>query len=167
MKKRLIFLLVLALSVFINTVPLIIFREKAGFSVYSPYSCIFMTVISTVALIAYDLRHKGNLLLEGRRMRFYVSDRAITFSEEYSRTFFWQFTHYCAMIPLFIPCIFFTKKPIHLIWTLLVAALTILLEIAYGIADTMKDVKEDKIVKQRLKRELEEQKKREELGRFK
>lgn len=71
------------------------------------------------------------------------------------------------MIPLFIPCIFFTKKPIHLIWTLLVAALTILLEIAYGIADTMKDVKEDKIVKQRLKRELEEQKKREELGRFK
>ncbi len=167
MKKRLIFLLIVSIPVLINTIPLLIFKDNVSFSEYSAYPGIMMTIVSTGTLLVYDFRHKGNIFVQGRRVKVFLPDQEYTFTKEYSRTFYWQFTVRCSVIPFFIPCIFFTSKPIHLIWTVLIAFVVVITSIVYGIADTMKDVKEDKIVKQKLEQQLKEQQQKEELGRFK
>ena len=164
MKKRLIFLIIILISVFINIIPLVVFRENISFSKYSIYPCLFMSGVGLTAFKAYIYRRQGDFLRYGRPFRVIGSSQ---YSKEYRRTFYWQFTVYCFIIPFFIPCIFLSAKPIHLLWTICVALLSVCCQIIYGIIGTIEDAKKDKITKQKLNEKLQEQEKKEELGRFK
>lgn len=168
MKKRLIFLLCFSVSLLMNIIPLFVFKERIAFCKYSYYSFIAMILIIANGIMSYFLRHKKNYLQFGTsRIGVFGPDRDFTFTEEYSRKFFWQFTVYWFSIPFYIPCMFFGTKPVHSLWTVGVIFAPQIIFIIYSIISALKDVKENRSTKQKQEQELKEQQQREELGHFK
>lgn len=166
--KKIIFICFFALSVLINIVPLLIFRDSMVFSEQSIASAGIMILVSANGILSYFLRHKGNFLsLRRRQFGAFSANKDYTYTKEYNREFFWQFLVYCLAIPFYIPCIFFVSKWPHLLWTLCVLFAPQVIYIVYGISNTLKDVKEYRLAKQKKEQELKEQMQKEELGRFK
>ena len=167
MKKRLIFLLCFSVSLIINIIPLFVFKEKVAFSNVSYYPLIVMVVLSAHGLLCYFCRHSGNYLLYVRtRWGMFGSDQDYTFEKEYSREFYWQFIVYCFAMPFYIPCVFFSTKFVHLLWTMCVF---VALPLVYFINDMVKyfkDIKEKRKKSLKREQELKKQKEREELGYF-
>ena len=167
MRKRLLFLLFMSISVLINSIFMLIFKDCISFSESSAFSALIMIFASANGLLSYFLRHKKNYLSFGTpRGGAFGPDLEFTFTEQYNREFFWQFSVYWFAIPFYVPCIFFATKPIHSLWTLVVLAVPQIVYIGYGIVNTLKDVNEYKSRKQKRDQELKEQQQREELGRF-
>ncbi len=168
MKKRLLFISLFALSILINTLPLLIFKNALVFTAQSAVSVVIMVLVSINGIISYFLRHKGNFLSFGKpRGNALSDDKDYTFTKEYNKEFSWQFTVYCLTIPFYIPCIFFVSKWEHLLWTLCILIIPQLIYVAYGILNTFKDVKDYRLEHQKQAKELQEQIKNEEMGRFK
>lgn len=168
MKKRILFAGLFTLSILINTAPLLIFKNSIVFSTQSVVSVIIMTLVSINGVASYFLRHKGNFLSFGKpRGNALSDDKDYTFTKEYNKEFFWQFTVYCIAIPFYIPCIFFVSEWEHLLWTLCILIIPQLIYVVYGILNTFKDVKEYRLEQQKQEKELQEQLKNEEMGRFK
>ena len=168
MKKRIVVICFFLFSLVINIIPLFVFKDKVGFSNASYYPLIVMVALSAHGLLCYFCRHKGNYLLYVRSpWGAFGSDQEYTFEKEYNQEFYWQFIVYCFVIPFYIPCIFFSTELVHLLWTMCVF---IVLPIIYFTNDMVKDLRERKKTrreKQKREQELEDQRKREELGYFK
>lgn len=168
MKKRLIFIFFMSISILINTIPLFVFKHSIAFSMLSRFPLIVMILVSVNGILSYFFRHKRNFLHFGTpRGSIVVTNKDYIFSKEYIREFYWNFIVYCFAIPFYIPCIFFSTKPIHSLWTLCVLSAPQIVFIVYGIMNTLKDVKEDKLKKEQLAKERLEQERREELGKWK
>ena len=168
MKKKIVFLCFLAVSVLLNLIPLFVFKNNITFPEHSYFPIIAMTLLSLNGILSYILRHKNNYLSFGTpRGRALGADQTHTFSKEYRREFYWQFIVYWVAIPFHIPCIFFSNKPIHSIWTLCVIFAPQLVFVIYGLINTFKDVKESRSKQLEQEKELKEQQRREESGHFK
>ena len=170
MKKRIVVICFFLFSLVINIIPLFVFKDKVGFSFVSIFSALAMIGIVMNGIQSYLLRHKTNYISFGTIRgitTMYGPDREITFTEEYSREFYWQFVLYWFAVPFYIPCIFFAAELVHFLWTVCVVFVP---QTAYLINDVVKGLRERKErrkEKQKREQELEEQRKREELGYFK
>lgn len=166
MKKRIVVICFFSLSLLINIIPLFIFKDKVGFTYISIYSLIFMIAMSLNGLFAYIFRHKRNYLnLENRSISF--SDKAYTFTEKYTKKFYWQFIVYVFSIPFFIPCIAFGTRVIHGLWIICVVFVPQIIYFVNDIFEYATQIKEIRIDNQKHAQELKKQKEREELGYFK
>lgn len=166
--RKTVFICLFALSVLVNTVPLLIFKDSMVFSAQSVVSVVIMLLVSANGILSYFFRHKGNfLLLRKSHGSIFSANKDYTFTKEYSREFFWQFLVYCMAIPFYIPCIFFVSKWEHTLWTLCVLFAPHVIYVVYGIGSTVKDVKEYRAAQQKTEQELKEQMQKEEQGRFK
>ena len=170
MKKTLkyphIFCIVLAVLL-INAIPLLVFREKAGISVYSRFSIAIMVLDVVNGILACIYKHKGNFLVIGSSSSTFSADKEHTFTEEYEREFRLMLLIYCSAIPFYIPVIFFASSWAETLWAVLVFFAPQVIFIARGIYQTMQDVKEEKRVQAQREKERKEQEAREELGRWK
>ena len=167
MKKRIVVICFFLLSLVINIIPLFVFKDKVGFSNVSYYPLIVMIAMSFNGLFAYIFRYKGNYLelRRGRLISFFDQDSA--FTEEHTKKFYWQFIVYWFSIPFFVPCIAFCTMPIHCLWAFCVVLAP---QMVYFINDILEYSRERKEIRRENKKreqELEEQRKREELGYFK
>ena len=170
MKKRIVFICFFLFSLVINIIPLFVFKDKVAFSALSIFSALAMIGIVMNGIQSYLLRHKANYIsfctIRGITT-MYGPDREITFTEEYSREFYWQFVLYWFAVPFYIPCIFFGTELVHFLWTVCVVFVP---QTAYLINDIVKDLRKQKEIRREnkiRKQELEEQRKREELRYFK
>lgn len=168
MKKKLVFACVLLLSVIFNIIPVFILKNNISISRHSYIPLIIMTLVSANGILSYFLRHKGNFLAFGKpRGSALSSDKNYTFTTQYQNEFYWMFLIYCVTIPFYIPCIFFTTKWIHTLWTLCILATPQVIYIIHGISQTLKDINEYQAEKQKRDQQLKEQQRREEMGHFK
>lgn len=168
MKKKLIFIGILLTSVLVNTLPLFIFKDSIVLSKQSSVSFVVMLLVSANGTASYFLRHKGNFLSFGKPRGSALSeDKAYTFTDEYQKAFFLQFSVYWFAIPFYLPCIFFVSEWVHLLWTLCVIFVPQVIFIAFGVFTTIKEAKDYRLLQRNQDQELREQQKREEMGRFK
>ncbi|MBE6548006.1 MAG: hypothetical protein E7667_03895 [Ruminococcaceae bacterium] len=164
-----IFLLLTALSI----LSLVIFNGHVGITKYS-YPAIALAVFHILyGLLAYALRRKGNYLaFRTRLLRHwefipFMSDRAYTETEEYKQRFNFMLAIYYITVPLYIPCIFFTASAAAMPWAVLVPLVPQFIFVAMQIKTFSLEVKHRQEQKQALDRELDEQRKKEEMGRRK
>lgn len=172
MRRRKIFICVFAVSVLINIIPLLIFKDKAAVSHYAWFTIIIMLGISINGVVSFFVRHKVNYLSAASHRRFILTisldEQDYTYTEEYEKEFFWQFCVYWFAVPFYIPCIFFTSgRWESILWPAFVMLAPQLVYFTYDISKAIKDEKEYKVRKQKQEQELKEQKLREELGHFK
>ena len=169
MKKRKIFLCVVSVSVLINVIPLLIFKNKASLSNYSYFSVIIMIMAVIHGVFSFFLRHKRNFLLARKYAgSVFSEDKDYTFTEKYEREFFWQFCVFWFAIPFYIPCIFFVSgRFLRFLLPVCVYFIPQLIYIVYGISGTLKNVKEYRALQEKQKQELMEAQRREEMGYFK
>ena len=170
MKKRIVVICFFLLSLVINIIPLFVFKDKVTFSVLSIYPVAFMIAMSAYGIWCYFFRHKKNYLSFGSTREHEIMfgpDREVTFTKEYIRKFYWQFIVYWVAIPFYIPCIFFSTEVIHLLWILGVLFVPQVVYLADIIVGLPNHLKQNRDYREKRKQELEEQKKREELGYFK
>ena len=170
MKKRIVVICFFLFSLLINIIPLFVLKDKVAFSNVSIYPVSAMIVVSIYGIDCYIGRHKKNYLSFGstkeRSIRF-GPDREVTFTKEYARKFYWQFIVYWVAIPFYIPCVFFSTEAVHLVWTLCVIFVPQVVYLADIIVGLPNHLKENRDYREKREQELEEQKKREELGYFK
>ena len=169
-KKTIVFFSFFLLSLLINIIPVFIFRDKAHFSHISIYAVEAMFVVSTGGIWCYFVRHKENYLSFSTIRKYsiiYGPDREITFTKEFKRRFYWQFVVYWSAIPFYIPCIFFSTKLIHSLWTVGVVFAPQIIYFTYYTVKLKEEFRKRREARLKLKQELEEQKKREELGYYK
>lgn len=168
-KKALAVFLLFCFLILINIIPLLVFREKAQITSYSLIAVMLLIFVVIKGIDSYIFRHKGNYLTYARRGIFtvFLADRDYTFTPKYTKKFYRMLLVYCAAIPFYIPAIFFSSRPWHPLWAFLVFAAP---QFVFFIWDAREFRSEVKLAKQKeleRKRELEEQKAREELGRWK
>lgn len=167
MKKRIIFICFFTVSVLINIIPLLVFKEKAAFNNYSLYPLVFMILMSLHGL--FDCSKLFRIGFR-RKPRFFPGMSRLfgkSSEEEDEQAFFWQSLVYWVAIPFYLPCIFFGTKFEHLPWTLLVFFAPQIIYISYFLIVILIDAKKDKRIKQKHEQELKEQERREEMGHFK
>ena len=170
MKKRIVVICFFLFSLLINIIPLFVFKDKVGFSFVSIFSALAMIGIVMNGIQSYLFRHKTNYISFGTIRgitTMYGPDREVTFTKEYIRKFYWQFIVYWVAIPFYIPCIFFSTEVIHLLWILGVLFVPQVVYLADIIVGLPNHLKENRDYREKREQELEEQKKREELGYFK
>ena len=175
MKKRLIFLGCILISVLINVIILFIFKDKfihrehVIASWASFVSLLLMIAMVIIGILSYFYRRKDNFLsLATPRKNIMIIEKNCTYTEEQRRDFFWKFILFWFIIPFYIPCIIFSTKDYHCLWALALVAIP---QIVYFNSEITIPVikKERDRRKTRLKEEAElsEQQKRESEGKFK
>ena len=169
MKRRKIFICIFAVSLLINVIPLLIFKDKAAITYFSWFPMILMLIESVNGVIAFFLRHKGNYFTDGyRSIHIFSEDKDYTFTKEYKDEFFWQFCLYWFAVPFYIPCIFFVSGGWRkFLWTACVFFTPYLVYFIYYISKEIKAEKEYQIRKKKQEQELKEQMLREEMGHIK
>ena len=167
-KRRKIFICIFAVSLLINVIPLLIFKDKAAISIYSLFAVFVILVVSCIGISVYSQRYEGNYLYYPRPKYVPPKDDDHVFTEEYQNEFFWQFCVYWFAIPFYIPCVFFVSEPWgSILWPMCVFFAPYLVYFIYHISKMIRSEKKYQIRKQRHEQELKEQMLREELGRFK
>lgn len=143
--------------------------SNARVSSFSFPALFLMFIMLIHAILSYVLRHKGNYLLYSRfgYPNPFAPDKDYTFNDGYINRFFFMLKIYCLAIPFYIPQIFLTSSYIASIWALVTFFSPQVVYVIIGIADTLKEVKEDKAKKEQLERERLDQERREELGEWK
>lgn len=128
-----------------------------------------MIIMVIQAILSYVLRHKGNYLPFRRfgHPNPFTTDKDYTFKDSYVNRFFFMLKVYCLAIPFYIPQIFLTSSYFESLWALVVFFFPQIVYVIMEIADTLKDVKEDKAKKEQLDKERLAQERREELGKWK
>lgn len=157
---------VLIISLLINVLPIVIFREKAGITGSSFIAIIFLVLV----LI------NGFAACAGKDARIFAFSR-------YSRTSrFWRYnrptkadmkefwmaaTIYFFVIPFYLPIIFFSTSIADSAWCLLLLLIPNFTYIGIEIYKMSRKAKTEKLRQEQLEKERLEQEKREELGRWK
>lgn len=170
MKKKVFWIIYYAVAVLALVVALIFLRELINFSGYSAFP-IVGTLLLIVQVFFYPSRQRNNLYFwkihrEMRRWGYYEE-----FSEKQKEALYQEelpFTRRASKVALFcipfvIACAWFCSVPIKIIsgFFPLIPSFTFLIRLfSY-------EIKEAKISDENREKELEEQKKREELGKWK
>ena len=167
MKKRIVFICFFLFSLLINIIPLFVFKDKVTFSALSFFPVVIMIGTSLHGLYAYIFRYKENYLQLSRGRLISFFDQDYTFTEEYTKKFYWQFIVYWFSIPFFVPCIAFCTMPIHCLWAFCVVLAPQSVYWVNGILECSREQKEIRRENKIREQELKKQKEREELGYFK
>ena len=162
-----IFYITLAILI-INLIPVIYFRKSFVLSQYALPPIIVMSLVIVNGILSCVFKHKGNFLIIRKHHSFiFSSDKDYTFAEEYERNFRRMLLVYCTAIPFYLPVAFFASNWSQTLWTLLVLLVPQAIFIIHNIYETIHDVKKEKILQERLRKEKIEQERREELGHWK
>ena len=141
---------------------------RAHVSSFSLPAIFLMFCMVIHAILSYVLRHKGNYL-PFRRFGHpdpFATDKDHAFENSYMKRFSIMLGIYCIAIPFYIPQIFLTSSYTETLWALAVFFFPQFVYGILGIADTFKDVKEDKAKKEQLEKERLAQEQREEMGKW-
>ena len=177
MSRKKIFLCVMAASVFINAVILaimILCGNTPGFTVYSFYIAPIAIIYYVAGVVIYFRRYpKASIIdriseMKVRKDRLEIP-RTLSYEknvnpEMFMYLFTWQFCLYWFEAPFFINIILFAKSEwaVLLILPLLLGQEIIMSVVNFRAGAKILDERYNKVAK-----ELEEQKKREEMGHFK
>ena len=174
MNRRKIFLCVMVVSVFINAVIFVIMTLCGFEAKFSLVSLVFAPVVLLYAFIGVyiyyrrheeDVRYMSTWQQSFQDMHPYIKLPEVdTYSKEYMDTFTLHFCIFWFMFPFMITYELYVSLSLHILW--IFPLFFIPLEIAAINEDrTMR--KKYKIQRQKEAEELEEQKKREEMGHIK
>lgn len=155
-----------------NLLALFLFREQARFTAYSLIPTITAALVTVSGILAIPLRHKENFLVFRYRrstlfwifFSAFAEDDPRTYTEEYERTFRRRLLVFFLPIPFYIPVIFFVSGVPQMLLDLLLLFAPQFVFIAWGVRNTLKDVKAAKEKAAELEKERIEQERREELG---
>lgn len=170
MKKRTwLYFIIYGLVLAVNLLVLFCQKNNTDISFHSLPAIILMFLMMIHAASSYILRHKGNYLPFKRFTHLipFASDKDHTYKAEYLNRFFIMLKVYCLAIPFYIPQIFLTSSYAETLWALVPFFMPQLIYVIMGIADTLSDVKEDKIKKTQSEKERLEQERREAQGKWK
>ena len=167
MKRRSrLYFLAYAVVLAANILIVLLHKESARVSAFSSPAVFLMAAMVVQAILSYTLRYKGNYLWFGRfgQPKPFASDKDTALEEVYINRFFLMLKVYCIAIPFYIPQIFLTSSYAETLWALAVFFFPQVVFVIMGIADTIKDVKEDRIKKEQSEQERLLQERREEQG---
>jgi len=162
--------LVIGALLALNLLALFLFREQAKFTAYSFIPAISAATVTLMGVLAILLRHKGNLLFFRRSVFTHIffaafrEDDPYTYTEEYGQEFRRMLLVFFLPIPFYIPVIFFVSGVPQMLLDLLLLFAPQFVFIAWGVRNTLKDVKAAKERAAALEKERIEQERREELG---
>ncbi len=178
MSRRKIFLCVVGVSVVINAgifAAMNLCGHKAEITKYSLYAVLIALTYYIGGIITYFKRHSGDGMfakiagLNERKIPWQEMEYTETPAEDaryetYMRLFTWQFCVYWFAAPFFINIILFASSKWVLLWIfpLIFVPDAILVRVGLRAQEKKMDKEDQKIAK-----ELEEQKRREEMGHFK
>ena len=168
--KTIAIVLLFCFLVLINVLPVFVFRGKAALTDYSTYPIIFAVLVTIHGIMAFFFRHKGNFLVVGRYgglFRTFEPNVDYTYTEEYLKEFYRMLFIHFAVIPFHIPVIFFSTRTVHSLWSALIVSVPNMIYVVLEISKILHDVREQKQKELQQEKELREQEKREELGRWK
>ncbi len=135
--KRLWWWLFYAAIILLNTLPVILFHDRADINIFS--FLFFLLILASVVrgVVAYALRHKENYLLYPHlaKSKAFDSDDEETYTDEYQKSFQLMLAIHYAGIPFYIPCAFFLSEPIPVaIWACIIYGIpNILMTVIDGI----------------------------------
>lgn len=162
------------LSLVVNIVLLRVFRERSDITKDSWFPALLMFIVILNGVLACCYKHKANYLLIGtggthnpNHFAIWCEDKAYTFEEAYEIEFRWMLLVYCVAIPFYLPAIYLAKGGFCYLWGFVVLIVPQLVFWIYYICSSIKGGKEAKQRRLQAQKELEEQKKREELGYWK
>ena len=172
MKKKLalagLYLAILAL----NVLPVALFWEEAQFTSFSILPTVLMGYMILKAATCYIFRHKGDYLhFYGMpsffMLAFFAEDKDYAYEEAYTKRFFRGLHLYLAAIPFQLPFIFFVgDDPLPMLLSLLVFIVPDGIFLSKGIRETLQEARERKEARARQEKELLEQQRREEEGKW-
>ncbi len=172
-KHKSINALFICLVAFISIFPMVLFYQNIQITKYSiPAICVFAVHV-LYGLAAYFFRRKGNYLrfspifIRHFLFHFVEPDREQAFTKEYDQRFYRMLAVYCAVIPLYAPCIFLAGSASLMPLALIVFLLPQLVFIWAELRGVFHDVKKEQQKSLQQEEERKEQERREELGNYK
>ena len=172
MKKKLalagLYLAILAL----NVLPVALFWEKAQFTSFSILPTVLMGYMILKAAVCYVFRHKGDYLHFHGVPSFFIlalfaEDKGYTYEEAYTKRFFRGLHIYLAAIPFQLPFVFFVgDDPLPVLLSVLIFSVPDAIFLSKGIRETLQEARERKEARARQEKELLEQQRREEEGKW-
>ncbi len=167
MSRRKIFKICVAISLIISIIPIVVFKSSVKLSIYSIFTAAILICVSVHGVICYYCRNKGNYLRRSIGHLYFMNTKnEANFTEEYRKSFFREFLIYWIAVPFYIPCILLCHSPILLS---LPTAIFLTVRLIYAVTDitrTVKNANEYRINSENERKELSEQQKREEMGKF-
>ena len=139
-KRRIVFVVLYAVLIFINTIPIFIYRDK----VQTAFSWLFLAVMLLelmYGIFCCVCKHKANFFRNYRRIHLFWKNDESTFTAEYQREFDCYAMIFFSSLPFYIPLIHFAAEPIHTLWGLLVLAFPWIAFSMIGIRDTLSEAK--------------------------
>ena len=149
----------------LNIVGILIFRNNIRLSANSGIATFIFIVLFMRGIFAYTGKNDQYLILKR-----YVSNKFNKYnwpSQHQLKDFYIKATLYFAIIPFYLPLAAFSSKTVHTLWSLLLLFISQFAVAGVEIAKMMIHRKEIKIKEASLKKEKEEQERREELGHWK
>lgn len=149
-----------------NIIGILIFKDNIRTSANTLVASLIFIMMLARGLAALmekneDLFFKSNYYMTRRFHRYHW------LTKEQFNSFYVTATIYFGVLPFYLPLAAFSSKNVHTLWCLLLLALPALISIGILIPGLRRDIKEVKRAEEALKKEKEEQKRREELGRWK
>ena len=141
-KRRIVFVVLYAVLIFINTIPIFIYRDK----VQTAFSWLFLAVMLLeliYGIFCCVCKHKANFFRNYRRIHLFWKNDESTFTAEYQREFDCYAMIFFSSLPFYIPLIHFAAEPIHTLWGLLVLAFPWIAFSMIGIRDTISEAKKN------------------------
>ena len=171
-KRKTIDIILICIIVFASVFPMILYRKNIGITVYSIISIGMLLIHLLLGLLAYVFRHNGNYIGRRRFLKhpsvlIFSSDKSYAFTEEYKKHFNRMLAEHFVVVPLYIPCIFLAFRFEVALTSVAVYTLPLVVYLIREFHDVAKIIKEEKLKKEQELRELEEQKRREEMGYWK
>ena len=174
-RKRYILYYVIAFSVLLslNILSVVIFRKHAAITKYSIPAIVLMVFAILYGFAACILKRTGNFLRYNYHfLKYFIfycfrEEKEITFTVDYEERFYKMLAIYFIVIPFYIPCIFFSSTAATMPIAVIVFLVPQIIFVAWEILDKARDVKYRKQEAMRVEQELQEQQRREEMGRWK
>ncbi|MBO5939100.1 MAG: hypothetical protein J6Q82_06335 [Clostridia bacterium] len=170
--KKILLLLFCAI-LFVSIVPLLLFWNKLQITKYSIPAIGLLTFHLLYGLLAYVFQNKGNFLafstyfLRNADIILFRKDAEYTFTQEYKQSFHRMLALYYSVVPMYLPCILLTSTPAAMPIALIVFFIPQSVFLFQKIQEKRAFIKAKIQEKQRMEEELREQKRKEELGKWK
>ena len=115
-KNKKILIISIIASVLLNILTVVVNIKQAALTLSSIPALVFIVCSVIYAMIAYDMRDSGNLLLIGSDKIFWIirhsfkTSEYVTSQKNYEKEFRLTLLIYCIFIPCYIPMIFLSKS---------------------------------------------------------
>lgn len=173
-QKKILITSILA-SVLLNILIVVVNIKQAALTAFSIPACAFIVCSIIYAMIAYDMRDSGNLLLIGSDKIFWIirhsfkTSEYVTSHKDYEKEFRMTLLIYCFFIPCYIPMIFLSKSffgsYMSILSVLFIEELIIIFAfVFFRLTSQVKSDREQKLSDEATRKEQE---KRESMGKWK